>query len=101
MSKNVANHLHRYKKVNLARKTEEEYLVYKCTKPLCSHYAPMNLVEGKLCECNICGDSMIITREVLIHSGGKPMARPRCSGCIKRKKSETVDAIAAFLNQKV
>jgi len=98
MPSRVANHLHRYKKVNLAR-DGEDYFVYKCQKPLCSHYIPMNLAEGKLCECNKCGEAMIITRAVLTHSSKKPMTRPHCNNCIKRRKNDEVEALANFLNQ--
>jgi formylmethanofuran dehydrogenase subunit E len=99
MSK-IANHLHKYKKVNLTRdKTKEPYIVYKCLKPTCTHYMPIELAEGNLCECNRCGEPMIITRAVLVHSGGKPMAKPHCPNCIKRRKSQDVETIAAFLNK--
>jgi hypothetical protein len=90
-----ANHLHKYKKVNLSE-TDKPYLVYKCLKPACSHYVPVKLSEGKLCECNRCGEPMIITKSVLTHSNNKPMARPHCSDCIKRRK-EDVAAIAEFI----
>lgn len=96
MSK-AANHLHRYKKVNLSRDKDKRYLVYKCTKPLCSHYLPMHLAEGKECECNICHNIMVITREVLTHSGGAPSARPRCKACVKTRVKEDVAAVADFL----
>lgn len=95
----VANHLHLYKKVNLSRKKDEPFFVYKCMKPACTHYIRIDLSEGKLCECNVCHEPMIITRETLTHSGGRPMAKPRCTGCIKRKSADTVNAIADFLNK--
>jgi len=97
---NVANHLHKYKKVDIARKGDKEFLVYKCMKPACSHYIRMDLVEGKECECNRCGELMFITKETLVHSGGKPMARPHCNNCVKRRKVPEIDAIAAFLGKK-
>ncbi len=95
MSKKVANHLHRYKKVNLRK--EGEYIVYKCQKPACSHYVPVHLAEGKLCECNRCFEPMIITKLQLTGSSGKAMAKPHCSNCVERKKSKDVESIAAFL----
>lgn len=98
MSKAV-NHIHRYKKVNLSRKKEEPYLVYQCTKPLCSHYVPMAQAEGKMCECNRCGEAMIIGRSTLVHSGGKPMAKPHCNSCVKRRAKAGVEDIAAFLSK--
>jgi hypothetical protein len=96
MSSKVANHLHRYKKVNLNR-SGGEYLVYKCTKPACSHYVPIHLAEGTLAECNKCAEPMIITKAVLVHSGNKPMARPHCPNCIVRKNAKNVEAIADFI----
>jgi hypothetical protein len=98
-SKTVANHLHRYKKVNIAGFGREPYWVYKCTKPACSHYLRMDLAEGKLCECNICKEPMIINRLAMTHSGGKPMTKPHCSNCIKRKKATDVEAITKFLDE--
>jgi hypothetical protein len=94
----VANHLHKYKKVDLAR-DGEPYLVYKCMKPACSHYVPLHLAEGKLCECNRCGEPMIITKATLHGSSNKPMAKPHCPNCIERKKEklEDVAAISEFL----
>ena len=100
MSKNVANHLHKYKKVDIGS-DGKEFLVYKCMKPACSHYIRLELVEGKLCECNRCGEPMIITKATLTHSSGKPMARPHCGNCVKRKKPDDIAAIAAFLNKAV
>lgn len=91
----AANHLHRYKKVNLS--SSGEYLVYKCVKPACTHYVPIQLAEGTLCECNRCGDPMIITKSVLVHSGNRPMAKPHCPNCIVRKNAKDVTAIADFL----
>lgn len=97
---NAANHVHRYRKVNLSRKKSEPYLVYRCTKPACSHYLPLDLAEGKMCECNRCGEPMVITKETLNRSNGGAMAKPHCGNCIKRKSAETVDALAEFLSKK-
>jgi hypothetical protein len=93
------DHIHKYKKVNLATTPGKEYLVYKCLQPLCSHYIPLHLAEGKACECNRCGDVMIITRNTLVQSGGNPMALPHCESCIKRKNPDNVNAIADFLEK--
>ena len=98
-NKNAANHLHRYKKVNIGSKGNDFY-VYKCMKPTCSHYIRIDLAEGLLCECNKCSEPMIITKTVLSRSGGKPMTGPHCSNCIKHKNLEDVNAIASFLKDK-
>jgi|GEM_PF-3609558 len=93
----MTEHIHRYKKVDLSRDKDKPYPVYKCVKPVCSHYMPMDLAEGKLCECNKCGEPMVISKITLRGNGGKPMTRPHCLQCIKRKKVENVDAINEFL----
>lgn len=92
----VADHLHLYKKFNLSR-TEKEYLVYKCMKPACSHYIPIAQAIGKLCECNRCGEPMIIGKIQLWSSGGGPMATPHCIDCIKRKKPNEVETVSKFV----
>jgi hypothetical protein len=91
----AANHLHRYKKVNLS--TTGEYWVYKCEKPMCSHYIPINLAFGKLCECNRCHEPFIIGKIQLTGSNGRPMTRPHCVKCIKRKESDDAQKITDFL----
>lgn len=95
----IPNHLHRYKKLDLSRTPGKEYLVYQCTKPTCSHYIPIERAEGRLCECNRCGEPMVITKQVLTGSNKKPMAKPHCPDCVKRKKGTTdnVAAISEFL----
>ena len=96
MSKSSVNHVHRYKKVDLGR-NGKVYLVYKCVKPVCSHYIPIHLAEGKMCECNRCGEPMVITKSILTsNSGATPMARPHCPDCTKRKTSD-VGTINDFL----
>lgn len=98
-----ANHLHRYRKVNLSRTKGKEYLVYQCIKPACSHYIPLQLAIGKLCECNRCGSPMLITKVQLNSSGGGPMARPHCTDCIDRKgklDDTAISAISDFLGEK-
>ncbi len=98
MASKVANHLHRYKKVNLGA-NGKQFLVYRCTKPSCSHYVRLDMAEGKLCECNRCGLPMIIGRETLTKSSGKPMALPHCSDCIQRRKTNEMEEISKFLEQ--
>ena len=98
VKKGPANHLHRYKKVNLSR-DGQPYIIYKCVKPTCSHYVPISLAEGKLCECNKCGEPMLITKHTLHGSSNRPLQKPHCSNCVVRKKEkqEDVAAIAEFL----
>ena len=97
MPSRIANHLHRYKKINIGA-DGNDFFVYKCMKPACSHYIRINLAEGKLCECNKCGEPMILSKEILTHSAGKPMTKPHCTNCVKRRNTADVEAIAAFIS---
>jgi hypothetical protein len=96
MPSRAANHTHRYKKKNIGQ-NGKRYLVYFCTKPLCSHYVPVTLAEGKMCECYICDSPFIITKAIVSGSSGEPMTRPHCLDCTKKRKAKDVEAIAAFL----
>jgi hypothetical protein len=87
----VPNHLHKYKKLDIGS-NGKKYIVYRCMKPVCNHYIPIEFSEGKLCECNRCGEPMVITKATLVHSGGKPMAKPHCTNCIKPRK-EKIDEL--------
>jgi hypothetical protein len=97
MSNKISNHLHKYKKVNLSRNKEEPYFVYKCMKPTCSHYLPLNVAEGKLCECNRCGEPMLITKATLHGSSNRAMTKPHCKTCTVRREDKDVAAIAEFI----
>jgi formylmethanofuran dehydrogenase subunit E len=92
----AANHLHRYLRVNLGR-NGKEYFIYRCTKPLCSHYIPVNMSLNVMCECNRCGEPMIIDR-VILFSNKNAMKRPHCSSCIKKKQApNNLEELARFL----
>lgn len=95
MSK-VADHLHRYKKVNLGT-DGKKYEVYRCQKPACSHYISLTLAEGKLCECNRCHEPMIIGKVQLNGSSGRAMSRPHCNECVQKKRDKNAEAIAAYI----
>lgn len=94
MSRKNPNHLHKYKKIDLGR-NGNKFLVFKCTKPACSHYVAVHLAEGKLCECNRCGETMLLTKAAM------QLAKPHCVNCVKRKKTdvETVAAVQEFLSK--
>lgn len=102
MSSKAANHLHRYRKVNLSRRKGKEYWVFQCQKPSCSHYVPVHLALGRLCECNRCGEPMLIGKIQLNGSSGGPMAKPHCNNCIERTKTNETDlaALANFVEEK-
>src|SRR5678809_721490 len=96
----IPDHLHRYKKVNLGQ-NGKTYLVYRCMKPACTHYVPVMVSEGKLCECNRCGEPMVISKLTLQGSASRALAKPHCPNCTKSRKDDSGDiaAIADFLNK--
>ena len=88
------NHLHRYKRANLSR-NGGEYLIFRCTKPICSHYVAVELAEGKLSECNRCGEAFIMDKTSV------RLALPHCLSCTKTKINSTdVNLISEFLKDK-
>jgi hypothetical protein len=101
MSKKVANHLHRYKMIDIGGFGKPPYLIYRCMKPACSHYIPVALSDGKLCECNRCHEPMMIGKVQLNGSTGRPLTLPHCLECTKKKGKtndpKEVEAIAEFL----
>ena len=86
----IAKHLHKYKKIDLGR-NGNKFLVFKCMRPACTHYLAIHLAEGKLCECNRCGEPMILTKASM------SLTKPHCANCVKRKKSADVETISEFL----
>ena len=95
-SSGAANHLHRYKKVNLSQDKNKPYFVYKCTKA-CTHYIAVALAEGVLCECNRCHQPMMIGKLQLYGTNGRAMTLPHCQSCVRpRKKKDTEDDVAAI-----
>lgn len=75
--------LHKYKLKDLARKKDTPpYYVYVCTKQSCSHNIRIDLVDGKLAECNRCGDPFVMKLSKLKH-GDRIIVRPHCEDCTK------------------
>lgn len=92
MSK-IPDHLHKYKKTDIGS-NDKEYLVFRCLKPACSHYIPVKVAEGKLCECNRCHNPMILTKKAMI------LTLPHCPNCTKKKKDvDDISKIAEFLSK--
>lgn len=90
MGKRTPNHLHKYKKTNIGV-DGKKFLVFKCMRPACNHYIRVDLAEGKLCECNRCGEPMILTKTAM------QLTKPHCTTCVRRKKTADVEAISEFL----
>ena len=89
MSKN--KHLHLYKKINIGR-DGNIFIVFKCMKPDCTHYTEFTLAEGKICECNRCHNSMILTKISMT------LTKPHCASCVKRK-NPIINQLAELLDK--
>jgi hypothetical protein len=75
--------IHKYRLKDLARKKDTPpYLVYVCVKQDCSHNIRVELVDGKVAECNRCGDNFIMKLSKLKH-GSTIIVRPHCEDCTK------------------
>lgn len=84
MTKKFADHLHKYARKIIGNKG---YKVYKCTVPGCTHYVRMILASGRICQCNRCGEPMVMTKYAMT------LAKPHCDDCIKKKDSERVNKL--------
>jgi hypothetical protein len=88
-------HLHKYRLRNLTRDpSKPPYYVYICVKQDCSHHIRIDLVDGKLAECNRCEEPFII-KLVKIKHGDRIIVRPHCDDCTKtpdrvRRKRERI-----------
>ena len=89
--KAVVTHLHRYMRVRIGKKAD--YTVFKCTKFGCNHYLPKKLAEGKVCECNRCGEEMVLDARAM------RLEKPHCLSCIERRKPEVTDLAEFIRNQ--
>lgn len=92
-------HLHRYRLKDLARKKDTPpYLVYVCIKQDCSHHIRVDLVDGKVAECNRCSEPFVMKLAKLKH-GDRIIVRPHCEECtktperIKEKKKKIENSI--------
>lgn len=75
--------IHKYRLKDLARKEgTPPYLVYICIKQSCTHHIRVELVEGKISECNRCGENFIMRLSKLKH-GSTIIVRPHCEDCTK------------------
>lgn len=93
-SKTSINHIHRYKRKDLSSDKTKPYVVFACTKPVCTHYIRVDIAEGKMCECNVCGEPMILDKETITR------AKPRCQNCIVRKPRPQIMDIAEYMKDK-
>lgn len=89
-------HIHLYKKLNLVSKYNQlkgkpPYLVFICIKPDCNHRIPLDQALGKLCECNRCGNEMILDKITI------GLVKPHCQNCIVKKAQPELDKLNELL----
>jgi len=93
----MKKHIHKYRLKDLTRKAgKAPYLVYICIKQDCSHHIRLELVEGKLSECNRC-ESPFIMRMAKLKHGDRIIVRPHCDDCTKtpdriRQKKQKIES---------
>jgi len=83
MTKKMANHLHQYMRVTLGK----DYVVFRCMKPGCTHYIDIKLAPNRLCECNRCGEPMVLGKYAM------SLVRPHCDNCIEKKDSADINKL--------
>jgi hypothetical protein len=73
------SHIHKYERVILGK---NNYTVFRCTLPQCSHYIRQELAGGKECICNRCKNVM--------HLDSKSMKLrfPHCHTCTSPKQTK-------------
>lgn len=79
-------HYHKYKLKNLSRDpSKPPYWVYICIKQDCTHHIRVELIDGKISECNRCGDPFVMNLRKLTANHSKPLVNPHCEDCTKTK----------------
>jgi formylmethanofuran dehydrogenase subunit E len=97
----AAKCIHKYRLKDLARKKDTPpYHVYVCVKQTCSHNIRIDLVDGKIAECNRCGEPFVMKLAKLRH-GDRIIVRPHCQDCTKspNRIKETKDKIESELDK--
>jgi formylmethanofuran dehydrogenase subunit E len=92
-------HYHKYRLKDLARKRDvPPYHVYICIKQDCSHHIRVELIDGKISECNRCGEPFLMKLAKLKH-GDRIIVKPHCDDCtktplrVKQKKEKLGNSI--------
>jgi len=82
----LTKHYHKYRLKNLSRdKTKPPYYVYVCIKQDCSHHIRIELIDGKISECNRCDRPFQMSYRKLKGTNKKVMERPHCDDCTKSR----------------
>lgn len=78
-------------------------MVYVCTKQDCTHHIKVELVDGKLAECNRCDEQFVMKLAKLKH-GERMVVKPHCDECTKtpdrfKDKREKKDKIKNSIDE--
>lgn len=84
------DHVHKYRKMNIAVKPGKKYFVYQCVLD-CSHYVPEKLINGKKSLCWKCNKEFIIKNPNQV--------KLKCADCSTNKEinDEELDKIKNIL----
>lgn len=77
----MTDHIHKYKRIDLSKKKDKSYLVYKCTNN-CRHYIRLNEALGMQTECWSCSNPTQIDEYHISHE----IVKPKCYTCRTGKK---------------
>jgi hypothetical protein len=83
-------HLHRYERVILGK---NNYTVFRCNLPLCSHYLREELANGKRCLCNRCNQPMELDGKTM------KLRLPHCHTCTKPKPKKRIENVEVNQNK--
>jgi hypothetical protein len=92
-------HVHKYRRVDIATKEGKEYWVMQCSLDGCTHYTPMKTklsaprLKGSKSICNRCGDTFVLDRRAI------RMAEPCCFACVERKNPTELERAAQFFHK--
>jgi hypothetical protein len=78
MTKNP-KHFHKYERVILGK---NNYTVFRCILPHCTHYVREELASGKICLCNRCDEPMQLDGKMM------KLRFPHCHDCTKPKQKK-------------
>jgi hypothetical protein len=95
----MGQHIHRYHRINIARKGNPKYWVMQCNLPHCTHYTQMATkvsapsMVGKISICNKCQQQFELTRKSL------QKAKPICDDCIASPVKDKVKSANKFFEE--
>jgi len=67
-------HAHRYTRIKLGK---NDYIVFRCVRPGCSHYIRQELVVGKIAQCWRCEGDFVMNQKTAM------LKKPHCHKCTK------------------